>query len=81
METTFKDKTGASELHPTEWTVAYPKWLKEVTIDYLNNLIQRYYYGNFKKQTPKKSSGSPSRTMTSAFDDGKEYVILFQIGI
>src|SRR3954471_3156166 len=32
-ETTFKDKTGASELHPTEWQVAYPKWLKEVKID------------------------------------------------
>lgn len=32
-ETTFKNKTGASELHPTEWQVAYPKWLKEVRLD------------------------------------------------
>ncbi len=32
-ETTFKDKTGASELHPMEWQVAYPKWLKEVKVD------------------------------------------------
>jgi len=33
LETTFKDNTGASELHPMEWQVAYPKWLKEVKID------------------------------------------------
>lgn len=32
-ESTFKDKTGASELHPMEWQVAYPKWLKEVKLD------------------------------------------------
>lgn len=33
LETTFKDKTGASEVHPMDWEVAYPKWLKEVKID------------------------------------------------
>jgi hypothetical protein len=33
VETTFKDKTGASETHPMEWEVAYPKWLKEVKVD------------------------------------------------
>jgi hypothetical protein len=33
METEFKDKTGASELQPSEWVTAYPKWLKEVKID------------------------------------------------
>lgn len=33
METTFKDKTGASELQPTDWEKAYPKWLKEVEVD------------------------------------------------
>jgi hypothetical protein len=33
LETTFKDKTGASETHPMEWHVAYPKWLKEVHVD------------------------------------------------
>jgi hypothetical protein len=33
METTFKDKTGASEVHPMEWQVAYPKWLREVKVD------------------------------------------------
>lgn len=32
-ETTFKDKTGASEVQPTDWQDAYPKWLKEVTLD------------------------------------------------
>jgi hypothetical protein len=32
-ETTFKDKTGASEVHPMEWQEAYPKWLKEVKLD------------------------------------------------
>lgn len=33
FETDWKDKTGASELQPTEWESAYPKWLKEVKID------------------------------------------------
>lgn len=33
FETTFKHKTGASEIHPTDWEVAYPKWLKEVHIN------------------------------------------------
>lgn len=33
METSFKDMTGASEIHPTDWQVAYPKWLKEVKLD------------------------------------------------
>jgi len=33
MSTNFKDKTGASEIQPTEWQQAYPKWLKEVKID------------------------------------------------
>jgi DinB superfamily len=33
LETTFKEKTGASETHPMEWQVAYPKWLKEVKVD------------------------------------------------
>lgn len=33
FETTFKDKTGASELHPMEWQEAYPKWLREVKLD------------------------------------------------
>lgn len=33
FETTFADKTGASELQPIDWEVAYPKWLKEVRID------------------------------------------------
>lgn len=33
MATTFKDKTGASEIQPTDWEVAYPKWLKEVKLD------------------------------------------------
>src|SRR5258708_7740972 len=33
MDTTFKDKTGASETQPTDWKVAYPKWLKEVKLD------------------------------------------------
>lgn len=31
--TTWKDKTGASEVQPTEWEKAYPKWLKEVKVD------------------------------------------------
>lgn len=29
----WKDKTGASEVQPTEWEKAYPKWLKEVKVD------------------------------------------------
>ena len=33
METTFKNKTGASEIQPSDWQVAYPKWLKEVHLD------------------------------------------------
>lgn len=33
METTFKDKTGASAVQPTDWQVEYPKWLKEVKLD------------------------------------------------
>ncbi|HSW97583.1 MAG TPA: DinB family protein [Candidatus Saccharimonadales bacterium] len=33
MTTTFKDKTGASEMQPMDWVVAYPKWLKEVKLD------------------------------------------------
>ncbi len=33
FETAFKDTTGASELQPTDWEVAYPKWLKEVNVD------------------------------------------------
>lgn len=33
FETTFKDRTGASELQPSEWQVAYPKWLREVRLD------------------------------------------------
>jgi hypothetical protein len=33
FETTFEGKTGASELQPTEWQHAYPKWLKEVKVD------------------------------------------------
>lgn len=33
METTFQNKTGASAVQPTDWEVAYPKWLKEVKID------------------------------------------------
>lgn len=32
-QTKFKGKTGASELQPVEWEKAYPKWLKEVTVD------------------------------------------------
>lgn len=33
FESEWKDKTGISELQPTEWETAYPKWLKTVTID------------------------------------------------
>lgn len=32
FETTWKDKTGISELQPTDWVEAYPKWLKTVKI-------------------------------------------------
>lgn len=32
-ETTFHNKTGASEVQPTDWQVAYPKWLREVKVD------------------------------------------------
>ncbi len=32
-ETTWKDKTGFSSPHPTEWFTEYPKWLREVKID------------------------------------------------
>lgn len=31
--TEWKDRTGISELQPTEWETAYPKWLKEVKVD------------------------------------------------
>lgn len=33
FETQFEGKTGASELQPSEWENAYPKWLKEVRLD------------------------------------------------
>ncbi len=33
MEADFKGKTGASEIQPIDWQVAYPKWLKEVKLD------------------------------------------------
>ncbi len=33
METDWMGKTGASELQPTEWQEAYPKWLKSVKVD------------------------------------------------
>lgn len=32
FETEWKGKTGISENQPTEWEVAYPKWLREVTV-------------------------------------------------
>lgn len=35
-DSTFKDKTGSSALHPTEWQVEYPKWLREVKVDIEN---------------------------------------------
>jgi hypothetical protein len=38
--TTWKDKTGASEIQPTEWETAYPKWLKEVKVDV--NQMKKY---------------------------------------
>lgn len=31
------------------------------------------YHGNFVKAQPRRRTGSPSRTMTSAFDDDKQY--------
>lgn len=33
MDTAFKDNTGASEVQPSDWQVAYPKWLREVRVD------------------------------------------------
>jgi hypothetical protein len=33
LETKFKNKTGASEIQPSDWQIAYPKWLKVVTVD------------------------------------------------
>ncbi len=33
FDTRWKDKTGASEIQPTEWETAYPKWLREVNVD------------------------------------------------
>lgn len=33
FETNWKDKTGISELQPTDWIEAYPKWLKSVKVD------------------------------------------------
>ena len=33
LETKFKNKTGASEIQPSDWQVAYPKWLKVVKLD------------------------------------------------
>lgn len=33
FDTEWKDKTGASEIQPTEWETAYPKWLREVKVD------------------------------------------------
>lgn len=32
-DTSWKDKTGFSAPHPTEWQTEYPKWLKTVTMD------------------------------------------------
>lgn len=32
-EENWKDKTGASEVQPSEWENAYPKWLREVKVD------------------------------------------------
>jgi len=45
FETDWKDKTGASEIQPTEWVTAFPKWLKEVTIDIdqMNKYAQSVY--------------------------------------
>ena len=33
FESTWKDKTGISELQPTEWVTAYPAWLRRVQVD------------------------------------------------
>lgn len=33
METDWLNKTGASEIQPSEWQEAYPKWLKSVKVD------------------------------------------------
>jgi hypothetical protein len=33
MQAKFKDKTGASEIQPTDWEKAYPAWLKNVKVD------------------------------------------------
>ncbi len=33
MDATYKGKTGASQVQPTDWVEAYPKWLKEVKLD------------------------------------------------
>lgn len=38
------------------------------------------YYGNFIKQPPKAKTGSPSGTLTSAFDDAKAYE-LTELGV
>lgn len=32
-ETSWKDRTGFSSPHPTEWQTEYPKWLKTVKMD------------------------------------------------
>lgn len=40
MQSEYKDKTGASELQPTEWEKAYPKWLREVKVDV--QVLRRY---------------------------------------
>lgn len=33
MDTSWKDKTGASEIQPSEWVTEYPRWLREVKLD------------------------------------------------
>lgn len=45
FEGEYNDKTGASEIQPTEWETAYPKWLKEVKvdIDQMNAYAQAVY--------------------------------------
>jgi hypothetical protein len=35
--------------------------------------IWRHYYGNFVKAPARKRAGAPSQTLTSAFDDQKQY--------
>jgi hypothetical protein len=32
-DTDWKDNTGASEIQPTDWAEAYPKWLRQVKLD------------------------------------------------